>query len=242
MINIYKTKAMKEFLDDDFYNPHQDKHHIKNFHMLVCGGTGTGKSNMVSNLLLQMYNTFGKLIIACKQKDEPIYNMIKSNLKENCDVIDVEELPDLNTLAKSLLGKQTLIVFDDFIVCNQERLEDYVIRARKFKIMCVFLTQSFFATSKVIRQNVGYIVLLTMANQRNLNGIIETIGCPIDKKTIKKVIGNATKFKMNVCIIDVYNPELNEKFRRNFNDFYTIVDKEGKEIQPNMFNTNGLLN
>ncbi len=47
---------------------------------------------------------------------------------------------------------------------------------------------------------------------------------------------------MNVCIIDVYNPELNEKFRRNFNDYYTITDKEGNEILPNMYTTNGVIN
>lgn len=122
------------------------------------------------------------------------------------------------------------------------KIEDYAIRARKFKIMCVFLSQSFFSTSKIIRQNIGYIVLLTMSNQRNLNSIIETIGCPVSKECIKKVVSNATNFKMNVCIIDVYNPELNEKFRRNFNDYYTIADKEGKEIVPNTYTTNGLIN
>ena len=233
---------MKNFLDDDFDNPNYNKHHIKNFHMLVCGGTGTGKSNMVSNLLIQMDDTFGKLIIACKHKDEPIYNMLKSNLKDNCEIIDIELLPDLNTFAKTLHGKQVLLVFDDFICCNQDKLEDYVIRARKFKIMCVFLTQSFFSTSKIIRQNVGYIVLLSMANQKNLTSIVETVGCPVDKQTIKTIIGNATKFKMNICLIDVYNPELNEKFRRNFTDYYQIVNEEGEEIVPNMYKTNGILN
>jgi hypothetical protein len=233
---------MKKFLDDDFYNPNYNKHHIKNYHMLVCGGTGTGKSNFVSNLLMQMDNTFGKLIIVCKQKDEPIYSMLKNTLKDNCDVLDIKDLPDLNTLAKSLGGKQILMIFDDFIFCSQERLEDYVIRARKFKIMCVFLTQSFFSTSKIIRQNVGYIVLLTMSNQRNLNTIIETVGCSLSKDCIKKVIANATNFKMNVCIIDVYNPELNEKFRRNFTEFYAVSDNDGTELNPNMYTTSGVLN
>ncbi len=86
--------------------------------MLVCGGTG--KSNFVSNLLLQMNDTFGKLIIVCKQKDEPIYAMLKTTLKDNCEVLDVTELPDLNTLGKSLCGKQILMIFDDFICCPQE--------------------------------------------------------------------------------------------------------------------------
>ena len=81
MLNIYKTKVMKKFMDDDFYNPYYNKHKIKNYHLLVVGGTGTGKSNFVTNLLMQMNDTFAKLIIICKQKDEPIYQMLKSSLK-----------------------------------------------------------------------------------------------------------------------------------------------------------------
>ncbi len=142
MINIYKSKIMKNFLDDDFFNPNYNSHHIKNYHMLVCGGTETGKSNFVSNLLFQMNDTFGKLIIVCKQKDEPIYAMLKNTLKDNCDVIDVKELPELNTLGKSLFGKPVSLIFDDLICCPQEKIGDYSIRARKFKIMCVFLSQS----------------------------------------------------------------------------------------------------
>ena len=47
---------------------------------------------------------------------------------------------------------------------------------------------------------------------------------------------------MNVCIIDLHNPNLNEKMRRNFNDFYTIIDEDGNEIEPNLYSESGLLN
>lgn len=46
---------------------------------------------------------------------------------------------------------------------------------------------------------------------------------------------------MNVCIIDIYNPELNEKFR-NFNDYYIVKDDEGNEKEPNLFHYNGIIN
>ena len=93
MINIYKTKVMKEFLDPDFYNPCYDKHHLTGNHMLVCGGTGTGKTNFVSNVLIQMHDTFGKLIIVCKKKQEAVYKMFSSKLKDKCVIYDVKELP-----------------------------------------------------------------------------------------------------------------------------------------------------
>ena len=80
-----------------------------------------------------------------------------------------------------------------------------------------------------------------MANKKNLDMICDTIAS-LEKLTIIKCIKNATKFKMNVCIIDLYNPDLNMKLRRNFDDFYMVVDDEGEEVEPNMFKTSGILN
>jgi hypothetical protein len=80
-----------------------------------------------------------------------------------------------------------------------------------------------------------------MANKRNLDMICDTIASE-EKKTVVKVIKNATQHKMNVCIIDLHNPNVNEKFRRNFTDYYTIVDENGDDIEPNMYTGSGLLN
>lgn len=75
-----------------------------------------------------MNDTFGKLIIiVCKQKDEPIYSMLKQSLKESCDILNYNELPDLNTISKQLVGKQTLIIFDDFV---------YYWETRKIRRLC----------------------------------------------------------------------------------------------------------
>ena len=243
MLNIYKTKAMKKFIADDFYNPNFNDHHIAHKHMLVVGGTGTGKTSFVVNLLYKMTNTFAKVIVACKMLDEPAYKMLKSQLKDAVDIIDVDVLPTLKSLPKS---GQTLIIIDDFVAMkSQQKLRDYVIYARKYNIMLCFLAQSFYAVDKVIRQNVGYIVLLSMADKRNLGMIISTVGSSLDPKVIAHVIKNATKSKMNVCIIDIANPNLNQKLRRNFNDFYTLEDSEGDLLDLNeiqLYTGSGMLN
>ena len=241
MINIYKTRVMKKHLDDDFQNPNYNNHKITNKHILVCGATGTGKSNFLINLLHQFQNTFRKVIIVTKQTDESIYAMLQAQLKDACEIKTLAEMVALKDLPK--VGQQ-LVVFDDF--CNnknQSLLDDYVIRSRKYGIMCCFLTQSFFATSKIIRQNCGYLVLLSLCNQRDLTLIMSTISCPIDKTIVKRIIQNATAHKMNVCIIDVTNPDLNRKFRRNFNEFYEVVDDDGEELDTIMlYKDSGLTN
>ena len=112
MYNIYKTKAMNEYNVDTFYNPHFKEHGISNKHMLICGPTGSGKSNFTTNLIVKMADTFRKIIIVCKMTDEHIYRMLKDKLKDALLIITLQELPSLKNLEKP---GQMLIIFDDFL-------------------------------------------------------------------------------------------------------------------------------
>ena len=240
MYNIYKTKAMKEYNVDDFYNPMFKNHGISNKHMLICGPTGSGKSNFITNLIVNMSDTFRQVIIVCKMVDERIYAMLKEKLKDALKIMTLNELPSLKNLEKP---GQLLIVFDDFLCDSQTKLKDYIMYSRKYNIMCAFLAQSYFATDKFIRQNISYLVLLSMTDARNTNLIAQTLGLSIEKHVVKSIIKNATKEKLNVLIIDISNGDVNRKFRRNWSDFYTIEDENGDPIENvEMYKHSGMLN
>lgn len=242
MLNIYKTQKMKKHLDADAYNPYFDKHGIGFKHMLVCGASGSGKSNFTLNLIAQMQDTFAEIIIATKMVDEPAYAMLQEQLKDRCRVIKLEALESLDQLKN--VG-QRLIVFDDFIASSQkvkDKIDDYVIRSRKKQCMCLFLTQSFFATSTLIRNNVAYVVLLSLSNKRNLDLIAGTIATEIDPAILKAIISNATEYPLNVCIISVLEPDLNRKFRKNFDQYYKLKDLNGDLIDPQLFKGSGIVN
>ena len=239
MFNIYKTKAMNEYNVDTFYNPHFKEHGISNKHMLIVGPTGSGKSNFCTNLIVKMADTFRKIIIVCKMTDEHFYRMLKDKLKDALLIITLQELPSLKNIEKP---GQMLMIFDDFLCDNQQKLKDYIMYSRKYNIMCAFLAQSYFATDKFIRQNISYLVLLSMTDARNTNLITTTLGLSIEKSVVKSIIANATKFKLNVCIIDIAAP-INFKFRRNFSDYYLIEDDDGNLIEDIQFyKANGSLN
>ena len=233
MYNIYKTPA-------DFYNPHYAKHGISNKHMLISGPTGSGKSNCITNLIIQMADTFRRIIIVCKMTDEKIYKMLKAKLKDALQIMTLSELPSLKNLEKP--GQQ-LIIFDDFLTDSQKKLEDYVMYARKYGIMLAFLAQSFYATSVFIRANISYLVLLKMTNAKNTNLIVSTLGLSIEKETVTKIIKNATKHELNICIIDIANGNMNKKIRRNWDEYYEIEDEEGEPINDvKLYKETGLLN
>ena len=231
---------MVEYNVDDFHNPHFKSHGISNKHMLICGPTGSGKSNFTTNLIVNMADTFRKIIIVCKMTDEKIYKMLKDKLKNALSIMTLNELPTLKNLEKP---GQMMIIFDDFLCDNQQKLKDYIMYARKYNIMCAFLAQSYFATDKFIRQNVSYLVLLSMTDARNTNLIAHTLGLSIEKSVVKAIIKNATKEKLNVCIIDISNGSMNKKFRRNFSDYYEIEDEDGEPIDNvKLYKETGLLN
>ena len=173
-------------------------------------------------------------------KEEKLYRMLKDKLGKALEIMTINELPSLKNLEKNY---QQLIVFDDFISDkNQDKMVEYIIYCRKYNISLIFLAQSYFSVDKVIRQNVSYLVLLNMTDSRNTNLIIHTMGIPVEKEVIKSIISNATKEKLNCCIIDMACGDLNRTFRRNFNEFYELED-DGELINPvKMFKHSGLLN
>ena len=48
--------------------------------MLVVGSSGSGKSNVVINIIQKFNDTFGNVKICCKDKNEPLYKMLSDKL------------------------------------------------------------------------------------------------------------------------------------------------------------------
>lgn len=176
MINIYETKAMQNFNSEKDINPHYSKHNIGvKKHMLVCGLTGSGKSNFIVNLLSQMNDTFKHVYIYTKMPQEPIYQMLKDKLGDDLTLERIENVPPPDEL-KSV--GQCLCIFDDFIAESKNtfnRLVEYAIVTRKKFFSCVFLTQNFYSVPKVLREQMTYLALLSMTDKRNLSLIVSTI-------------------------------------------------------------------
>ena len=71
---------------------------------------------------------------------------------------------------------------------------------------------------------------MKLADKNKLSLITSIVDCPIEPSIIKSIIQNSTKEPFNVCIIDLQTPDLNRKFRRNFKDFYQLVDNYGEYL------------
>jgi ABC-type dipeptide/oligopeptide/nickel transport system ATPase component len=224
IVDWYK-KIPKKFLLKS-HNPHFETHHIKlPFRMIIAGNSGSGKTQTLLNLLYNMPDTFERIFICTKNKDEPLYNYLEDKLGESGLTIKegISELPDLDALDKE---QNNLIVLDDLVnepAKQQRPVCDYFIRARKKNCSIVYISQSFYAVPKLIRDNISYLIIKQVSSMRNLTMICRECSLGIEKKQLKKIYDDATKSKQDFLMIDLEGDK-EERFRKNFDEIYVVED------------------
>lgn len=194
-------------------------------HCLLIGGTGRGKSNLLLNLLFNKdcMMTYDRIYMIVRDVTEDKnqyllqhFNDIKAKIKKktgrDIDVFtlsdDLADIPDLNSPEHK--GRQNLLILDDLISIeakNQKQVVDYYIRSRKQNFSCLYLTQSFFAVPKTIRQNTTYFFLFEIPSRRELVNLYQDIaGVDVDtqqhfNQMIRKSTGNHKFFMVDTKTI-----------------------------------------
>jgi type IV secretory pathway VirB4 component len=225
LVDWYK-KIPERFLLKS-HNPYYEVHHIKlPFRMIICGSSGSGKTQTLMSLIYNMPDTFENIFICTKNKDEPLYNYIDEKLgKKGLKIteIDKDGLPDLDKLNKE---QQTLIVMDDLVgEKNQKPMEQYFLRARKKNASLVYITQSYYAVPKMIRNNMTYLIIKQISSMKNLTMIAREFDLGLSKETLTNMYKDATKEKQNFLMMDLEAPPA-DRFRKGFNDIYEISGEE----------------
>ena len=214
------------------HNPHFDIHNIKvPFRMLICGSSGAGKTQTLLSLMYNMPDTFEKIIITTKNKDEPLYNYIEDKYgKKGLEIkeIDKDGLPDLDKFDKT---QQTLLVMDDLVgEKNQKPMEQFFLRARKKNCSLVYISQSYYAVPKMIRNNLTYLIIKQISSMKNLTMIAREYDLGMDKKMLEKIYKNATSTKQGFLLVDL-EADQSRRFRKNFDELYAFKGGEDADIE-----------
>ena len=177
---------------DDFTNENKTKHNPKwpyipdhLYRILIVGGSGSGKTNVLLNLINNQPN-IDKIFLYAKDpykakyqylinKREKVgldhFNDPRAFMRYSNDMQDVyKNIEDYNPGKK----RKILIVFDDMIadMINNIKLNPVVtelfIRGRKLNISIIFITQSYFKVPKDVILNSTHFFIMKIPNKREL--------------------------------------------------------------------------
>lgn len=224
IIDWYKKMPKKYLLKT--HNPHYNRHHIKlPMRLIICGNSGSGKTQTLLNLIHNMPDTWEKIFIVTKCKDEPLYNYLEDKLGDKGLSIKegIHELPDLDSLDKT---QNNLVVLDDLVnepAKQQRPICDFAIRCRKKNCSLIYISQSYYAVPKLIRDNINYLIIKQVSSMKNLTMICRECSLGIDKKQLKKIYDDATQSKQDFLLIDLEGDK-DERFRKNFDEIYVVED------------------
>ena len=224
MHNFYDKKEVKKYVVKTEI-PNNELHHFDTpFRALCVAPSGSGKSNFITNLIslfCKGKGTYDSIFIFCKSRDEPLYQFLGDKSKGLIEVHeDLEKLPALNDLKPN---KQTLIIFDDMVldIKKHNTIQEYYVRGRKRGASVMFLSQSYFGTSKIIRQNINYLVVLKLGGTRDVNTILRECSIGLTKEQLLSMYKEATREKFDVFIINL-DKNSNERYRKNFLQYFRI--------------------
>ena len=207
LINFY-THIKKKTTS---YNPNFKKHGINvPFRILIAGSSSSMKTNTSLNILKQMNGTFEKVIVVCKCKNEPLYEMLAEKLG---DLIEFYENGVIPPLDKFTGKEQIVVIFDDLMTMkNQNQIVEYFIRSRKKNISCMYLTQAYYKCPKSVRINCNYIILKKLSSAKDLKSVLDDNALGVDLRQLEKIYTDCTRDKLNFLMIYVDN-EPENKFR-----------------------------
>ena len=235
---------------DNYVNENKTKHN-KNwpyipdhpYRILIIGGSGSGKTNLLLNLI-ENQPDIDKIYLYAKDPYESKYQYL-INKREGVGINHfndpkafIEYSNDMHDVYKNIdeynsdKENKILIVFDGLIadMIHNKKLNSKVtelffhIRDRELNISLVFITQSYFKVPKNVRLNTSYFFIAKIPNKKELQQITINHSSGINIEDFANIYRKCTSepyyFLVNDTTLASDNPL---SFRKNLFDIYKKI-------------------
>ena len=172
------------------------------FRMLICGNSGSGKTNLLYHMLIKPLLYCDKIYVYAKNLEQEKYQNLMKEMNEASEeagynVMEVSNDKIIPITHLRYENNQKIIIFDDY-VCekNQREIVDYFIQGRHKNCSVIYLSQSFYKTPRDIRLNCSHYCIYEFPSSRERNMISSELG--VDKEKFKK----ATKKPFSFLYVD----------------------------------------
>lgn len=234
--NYYEAVPKKHRIEERTYDNHDALKLDIPFRMCLAGKTGSGKTNVVMNVI-DTIREFDKILLFAKDLSEPLYATLIDVLREaekktNQSILttskDLDNLPEVDSHDRKL---NTLLIVDDMISEKKNKLyklEPYATMGRHFNVSLMFLTQDYFKAPITIRKNCEYIVLNKITTNRDLKTIVKDFDLNTSDEQIQKMYDASTKEGFpNFFMVDNKTKDPKYRFRKQW-DPIDVPQIEGK--------------
>jgi len=194
---------------------------------VIVGSSGSGKSNLILNIIKLHAKLYDLIVLVIKNSDEPLYNFLKQKIPPD-NLMIIEDLANLGPPENYKSDSQTLIIIDDFCLeKDQSKFTELFIRGRKLNISTVYLTQSYVKCDITIRRNANYIFLKKVPNNRDIVTMLKDFSIDVDKDKMLKEYKRCTEdHVLGFMLIDINAPD-NQRFRCGFKEYIKMgLDKK----------------
>ena len=181
------------------------------FRMLICGNSGSGKTNLLLHMLLSLL-CYDEIFLYAKNLDQEKYQILIDEMNKiskelGFDVITISNDKIIPIKDLGYEDNHKLIIFDDYVwEKNQREIVDYFIQDRHKNCSVIYLSQSFYKTPRDIRLNCSHYCIYEFPSSRERNMISSELG--VDKEKFKK----ATKKLFSFFYVD----KPRKRVKRNF--------------------------
>ena len=226
IINFYE-KLSKDIKNETKLDKNFKSHYIlPNSMIAIIGGTGSGKSNALCNLISKQSSKYYDIIIFNPVSvDEPLLKLLKQKIPELKLISNIEELPSLSEFVGDS-EHEKLIVFDDVINMSTKdfkKVKEYFTGGRKLGFTVVIMAQNYVSIPKTIVRNCQYFILFKLNDNTTVNNIIRNHNIyNVEKDTFRKYYDDATAESLNFFLVDLKTKDKTKHLRKNFIEFYQV--------------------
>lgn len=248
---------------DDFIDKSNEKYRIEDIkgchRTLICGASGSGKTNILLNLIIKnlYYNNifiFSKSLKSDKKYEilrvyfdeikkkvdklnktnaEDIKEGIKDKIEFNYDLTDdVSKMPNIETLNKKLYN---LFIFDDGVIemQNNKSFSSYIktlyTRGRHLNLSTIFISQKYDTFIPTIVRENCTHLIMFGANQPMTTINSLRSILPYEFNDIRNLFKKNLSNSHEFILININAPE-HKKFKKNLNEYINILNVDDDVI------------
>ncbi len=233
--NLYESDAVKKHVKSR-PSPTEHATSVKyGSRILISGASGTGKTHALATLITLSPDTWHKVVVVSQNIEEPLYEMLREQLKDKIVFYTLASMPPVKTLVKEHREDdedQVLLVFDDLIndaKHDLDKIRNSFVYGRKLGLTMVWITQSYFATDTTIRRNQTHLILLRQSSVRDLNNVLSDFHLGVSKEQLKEMYRVSTREDLNFLLVNCQTNDRNKRFSHNFGDYWLLPAEDEDE-------------